>query len=67
VASFSVYRQPDDTWAWRILGEGQRFIMCISPGYPTACDAANAAIPMLGPAFQGLAVRLAASYAERKS
>lgn len=67
MAGFSVYQQPDETWAWKVLDGGRRFVTCINPGYATACEAANAAVPTLGPAYQALAVRLAASYAERKS
>lgn len=65
MASFSVYQQPDETWSWKVLGEGQRFIMCVNPGYPTACAAAEGAIPMLGGELQKLAVKLAASFTRR--
>lgn len=65
MASFSVYQQPDESWAWRILEEGRRHVMCVNPGYDTAAEAAGAAISFLGPAYQGLAVRLAASLEAR--
>lgn len=65
MASFTVYQQPDETWAWRILEEGRRHIMCTNPGYPTACDAANAAVSLLGGTYAPLAIRLAASFAKK--
>lgn len=67
MASFSVYEQPDGTWGWRILGEGRRHVVCVNPGYDTPCEAATGAIAILGGALQAMAVRLAASYAERKT
>jgi len=66
-ASFSVYQQPDESWAWRILEEGRRHIMCTNPGYATACEAAEAAVAILGGTYARLAVRLAASYQKQHS
>lgn len=64
-ASFSVFQQADDTWGWRIIDDGRRHVMSTFPGYATACDAANAAVALLGSPYKGLAARLAANYATK--
>ncbi len=66
MASFSVYQQPDESWSWKILDEGRRLIMCVNPGYDSACEAAHAGVATLGGPYRDLAVRLAATFESRE-